>query len=143
MQIRLMDAADYDKIHVLWQTTAGMGLRSLDDSREGIERFLKRNPTTSFVAVDDGQIVGTILCGHDGRRGFLYHTTVASPYRGRGVGRALVKNALDALHTEGIHKAALVTYQTNDAGNAFWTTLGWHERTDLCYRDFVLTQENR
>ena len=86
MQIRLMTIKDYEAVHDLWMTIKGFAIRSVDDSREGVERFLKRNPTTSVVAEKDGKIVGAILCGHDGRRGCLYHVCVDPDYRGKKIG---------------------------------------------------------
>lgn len=74
--IRRMNAADYDAVYALWLSTSGMGLNAEDDSREGIESYLRRNPTTCFVAETAKEIVGVILAGHDGRRGFIHHTAV-------------------------------------------------------------------
>ena len=85
--IRTMTIEDYEQVHDLWMKIHGFGIRSVDDSKEGVERFLKRNPTTSVVAVEDDKIVGAILCGHDGRRGCLYHVCVDEAYRMRGIGR--------------------------------------------------------
>ena len=102
-----MKPEEYDGIYQLWRSCSGMGLNDLDDSREGMEAFLKRNPTTCFSAWEDGKIVGSILCGHDGRRGYLYHTAVLPDYRGRGIGTELVQAALKGLEEAGIHKAAL------------------------------------
>ncbi|MHB1152391.1 MAG: GNAT family N-acetyltransferase [Eubacteriales bacterium] len=143
MNIRLMTLPDYEAVYSLWTNTAGMGMRSLDDSLSGIAKFLKRNPTTNFVAEIDGEIVGVILCGHDGRRGYIYHTAVNENFRKRGIGKALVETALFALKNEGIHKVALVAFQTNDLGNAFWKALGFTERKDLVYRNFSLNDENQ
>lgn len=142
MNIRLMTLPDYEAVYTLWSDTAGMGMRSLDDSLSGIAKFLKRNPATSFVAEIDGKIVGVILCGHDGRRGYIYHTAVNENCRKRGIGKALVETALYALRNEGINKVALVAFQTNDLGNAFWNVLGFIERKDLVYRNFSLNDEN-
>ena len=97
MKIRVMTASDYEAVKALWMTIKGFGIRSIDDSREGVERFLRRNPTTSVVAEVDGKIVGAILCGHDGRRGFIHHTAVLPLYRNQGIGRELVDHAMDAL----------------------------------------------
>lgn len=133
--IRLMSAGDYEPVYALWLRTPGMGLNTTDDSREGIEAYLRRNPTTCFVAMQDGRIVGVILSGHDGRRGFIYHTAVLPDYRGRGIGRALVEHAMAALEREGIHKVALVAFRENGIGNAFWEKMGFTERTDLTYRN--------
>ena len=96
MNIRVMEAKDYDGVKCLWMTIKGFGIRSLDDSREGVERFLKRNPTTSVVAEEDGKIVGAILCGHDGRRGCLYHVCVEKDYRMQGIGKSMVVFCMEA-----------------------------------------------
>ena len=136
MKTMCMTAADYGEVYALWTRTKGMGLRDGDDDREGVERFLARNPGCSFVArEDDGRLIGSILCGHDGRRGHIYHTAVAEEARGRGVGRLLVNCALEALHREGIRKAKLVAFAENEMGNGFWEKMGFHAREDLIYRD--------
>lgn len=135
MTIRLMTPADYQAVYALWLATPGMGLNTTDDSREGIEKYLRRNPSTCFVADDGGRIVGVIMAGHDGRRGFIHHTAVLPEYRGQGLGRRLVDNALAALEAEGIHKAALVVFEHNQLGNGFWEKLGFTSREDLVYRN--------
>jgi ribosomal protein S18 acetylase RimI-like enzyme len=142
MDIRPMTIADYPAVHRLWSGTAGVGMRSLDDSKAGIARFLARNPTTSFVAVENGRVVGAILAGHDGRRGYLYHATVHADRRGRGIGKALVEAVCRALRDEGIHKAGLVVFRANADGQAFWRALGWEERRDLAYYNLSLNDEN-
>lgn len=141
--IRAMIPGDYDDAYALWLSCTGMGLNDLDDSRDGIEKFLRRNPTTCFVAWEDGKIVGTILCGQDGRRGFIYHTAVSPDCRGRGIGTQLVQAALDALKEAGIHKAALVVFSGNHAGNAFWEHRGFIVREDLTYRNLALREIKR
>jgi ribosomal protein S18 acetylase RimI-like enzyme len=133
--IRQMTAGDYDGVHALWLATPGMGLNTSDDSREGIEKYLRRNPNTCFVAEGGGAVAGVILCGHDGRRGYIHHTAVTLPERGRGLGRSLVEKALGALRDEGINKAALVCFHDNDGGNAFWEALRFGARRDLVYRN--------
>lgn len=133
--IRTMTIGDYDGVYDLWIHTPGMGLNSTDDSREGIEKYLKRNPTTSFVAEDGGKIIGVIMAGHDGRRGFIHHTAVHPAYRNQGIGRKLADHAMDALEKEGIHKTALVVFRTNETGNGFWENIGFTERNDLVYRN--------
>ena len=138
--VRIMTIEDYDGVYALWTKIRGFGLRSVDDSREGVERFLKRNPTTSVVAVEDGKVVGSILCGHDGRRGCLYHVCVDEDYRRRGIGRAMVGMAMEALKKEEISKVSLIAFTKNDVGNAFWNTIGWTRRLDLNYYDFVLNE---
>jgi ribosomal protein S18 acetylase RimI-like enzyme len=137
-----MTIADYDKVYSLWTGTAGMGLRSLDDSPAGIEKFLRRNPSTCFVAEEEGILAGVILCGHDGRRGYIYHAAVAPQFRRRGVGKLLVDAALTALKEEGILKAALVAFETNALGNAFWESMGFEKREDLVYRNKSLSDAN-
>ena len=130
------------QIYALWKKIKGFGIRSIDDSKIGVERFLKRNPTTSVVAVEDGKIVGSILCGHDGRRGCLYHVCVDEAYRRRGIGKAMVVQAMHALRDEKINKVSLIAFTKNDIGNAFWNTIGWTERKDLNYYDFTLNEKN-
>lgn len=134
---------DYPAVYALWMSCAGMGLNNLDDSREGIARYLARNPDTCFVAEEDGQIAGVILSGHDGRRGFIHHTAVLEAYRGRGIGSALVRSALSALHACGIHKVALVVFSRNRQGNAFWEKQGFTAREDLIYRNCALDAMER
>lgn len=95
-----------------------------------------------MVAVEDGKVVGSILCGHDGRRGCLYHVCVHEDYRRRGIGKAMVVRAMEALKAEQISKVSLIAFTKNDIGNAFWNTIGWTERLDLNYYDFVLNTEN-
>ena len=133
---------DYEQVHDLWMKIHGFGIRSVDDSKEGVERFLKRNPTTSVVAVEDDKIVGAILCGHDGRRGCLYHVCVDEAYRMRGIGKAMVVFAMEALKTEGINNVSLIAFTKNDIGNAFWKEIGWKKREDLNYYDFILNEAN-
>lgn len=140
MTIRLMTTRDYDQLRALWLSTPGMGLNDLDDSREGITKYIARNPNTSFVAEDDGIITGAIMCGHDGRRGYIHHTCVRADRQGQGIGRVLVEAALDALKSEGIHKVALVVFDRNEKGNAFWEKLGFTTREDLVYRNKALAE---
>lgn len=142
-QIRCMTMADYDAVYDLWLHTPGMGLNTLDDSREGIAQYLLRNPATCFVAEAQGRLVGVIMAGHDGRRGWIYHTAVLPAYRHQGIGRRLTERALAALAAEGISKVALVAFAHNQAGNAFWETLGFSERTDLVYRNKSLREAQR
>lgn len=142
MEILEMKISNYEEVFKLWTSTAGMGMRNLDDSKEGISKFLKRNPTTNFIAVDNGKIVGVILCGHDGRRAYIYHTAVYKEYRGKGIGKRLVDKVMDALKHEGINKAALVVFNSNEIGNAFWSSIGWEKREDLNYYNLSLNNEN-
>ena len=140
--IRVMTADDYDDVHALWMKIHGFGIRSIDDSRAGIARFLKRNPKTSVVAIEDGKIVGSILCGHDGRRGCFYHECVDEEYRMRGIGKGMVVKAMEALKEEEINKVSLIAFTRNDVGNAFWKQIGWTKREDLNYYEFTLNEEN-
>lgn len=143
MNIRVMKIEDYDAVYDLWIHTPGMGLNNLDDSREGIAKYLRRNPATCFVAEEDGRIAGVILAGHDGRRGFINHTCVRTEYRKRGIGKQLVERAMDALEAEGIHKTALVVFGRNETGNAFWEKLGFTAREDLVYRNKTIHEMER
>ena len=140
--VRIMTIEDYEGVYALWKKIKGFGIRSIDDSKEGVARFLKRNPTTSVVAEKDGRIVGSILCGHDGRRGCLYHVCVDEDYRRHGIGKRMVVLAMKALKEEKINKVSLIAFTENDIGNAFWNTIGWTERLDLNYYDFTLNEEN-
>jgi len=141
--LRKMTIADYDEVYDLWLSCRGMGLNDLDDSREGIARYLARNPDTCFVWEEEGEIIGAILSGHDGRRGMIHHTAVHPDRRRRGIGAKLVEAALDALKKEGIHKVMLVAFSRNGSGNAFWEKMGFTLRTDLSYRNRTLTQMTR
>lgn len=141
--IRAMTPEDYEGLRALWMTIRGFGIRSLDDSREGVERFLTRNPGISVVAVsEEGVIVGGILCGHDGRRGCLYHVCVREDCRRLGIGKAMVVFCMNALGAEGINKVSLIAFTRNDIGNAFWRQIGWTRREDLNYYDFTLNEAN-
>ncbi len=137
-----MTIEDYESVHELWMTIKGFAIRSIDDSKEGVERFIRRNPSTSVVAEEDGKIVGAILCGHDGRRGCLYHVCVHPEHRLRGIGKAMVVHCMNALRDENISKVSLIAFTKNDIGNAFWKQIGWTKREDLNYYDFVLNEHN-
>lgn len=140
--VRTMTIEDYPGVRALWMTIKGFAIRSIDDSGGGVARFLRRNPTTSVVAEEDGEIVGAILCGHDGRRGCLYHVCVREDKRMNGIGKAMVVHCMEALKKEQISKVSLIAFTVNDIGNAFWRCIGWTKREDLNYYDFVLNTEN-
>lgn len=140
---RVMTMDDYDAVYQLWRNTPGMGLNTTDDSREGIAAYLKRNPSTCFVAVEGDRVVGVILSGHDGRRGFIHHTAVSGERQKNGIGSALVERAMQALEQEGIHKVALVVFSRNEKGNAFWEKRGFTRRDDLVYRNRSITELTR
>lgn len=140
--VRPMTIEDYDSVYALWKTINGFAIRSIDDSREGVEIFIRRNPTTSVVAVLDGEVVGAILCGHDGRRGCFYHVCVHEKYRRHGIGKAMVVYCMESLKAEKINKVSLIAFTKNDIGNAFWKGISWTKRDDLFYYDFSLNDEN-
>ncbi|MCI9447032.1 MAG: GNAT family N-acetyltransferase [Lachnospiraceae bacterium] len=142
VSVRAMTEEDYEEVYRLWRTIKGFGIRSMDDSREGIERFLRRNPTTSMVAEAEGEIVGAILCGHDGRRGCFYHVCVREDYRQQGIGKSMAVSAMRALQEEHINKVCLIAFKKNEVGNSFWKRVGWTFREDLNYYDFVLNDAN-
>ena len=143
MNIRIMTIEDYDKVYALWMSCAGMALNNIDDSPDGIAKYHRRNPNTCFVAEENDSIIGVILTGHDGRRGFIHHTAVSPEERGRGIGRMLVERALEALRNEGIIKVALVCFERNEVGNGFWEKMGFTSREDLVYRNKALTEITR
>jgi len=130
MGIRKIHIDDYDEIYALWSRMPGMGLSDAD-SWQNIKRFLIHNKDMSFCYEEDDKIIGTILCGHDGRRGYIYHVTVDMEYRGRGIGRALVEKSLKQLKTEGIDKCHLFVFADNVIGNDFWRSSGWTRREDI------------
>lgn len=140
--VREMTMEDYDQVYRLWTEIKGFGIRSIDDSREGVARFLKRNPTSSVVAVQNGRIVGNLLCGHDGRTGCFYHVCVEPSYRKHGIGYRMVRSAIQALQQEGVSKISLVAFKSNDIGNAFWKGIGWTNREDFNSYEFILNEEN-
>ena len=118
-------------------------MRSLDDSREGISRFLSRNPNTSFAAYENGKLVGAILSGHDGRRGYIYHTVALPEYRSRGIASDLVNKAVEALQNGGITRVCLNVMETNELGKKFWSSRGWEKKDFLgFYSKAISDKEN-
>lgn len=140
INIELMSINHYDEIYNLWINTNGMGLNNVDDSYDGIKKFIDRNPDTNFIAKVDGRIVGTIMCGHDGRRGHIYHTSVDINYRNNGIGKLLVDNAVNGLANQGITKVSLVVFKHNESGNIFWEKSGFTERPDLIFRNKIIKE---
>ena len=126
---------DYKEAYALWLSCDGVGLNGIDDSESGITKFLLRNPNTCFVAKMNEKIVGVILAGQDGRRGYIYHLAVAKECRGKGIAKELVTCAMESLENLGIKKAALVVFSNNEGGNQFWEKLGFTSREDLIYRN--------
>lgn len=137
--IKGMTIEDYPCLYDLWRATPNMGLRSLDDSEKGIGRFLRRNPDTSFVAYEDDRLVGAVLCGQDGRRGYIYHTVVLPEYRGRGIGSSLVEAAVKALKAQDITRVCLNVMETNEQGKAFWENRGWEKKEFLGFYSRSIT----
>lgn len=135
-----MTIADYEKVYALWMSCKNMGFNNIDDSKEGIERFLKRNPNTSFVAIENDELVGIILGGHDGRRGYIYHMSVAENHRKKGIASSLLEKCLAVFKEEKISKVALLVFKYNEAGNAFWQKHGFILREDINYRNKELTE---
>ena len=140
MNIRLMTIDDYEKVYSLWMSCKGVGLNNLEDSKEGIERFLCRNPDTCFVAEIDNVIIGAILTGNDGKLGYIYHTTVNPKYWRQGIGKKLVETSIDVLKKIGISRVGLVVFNKNEIGNAFWEKMGFTMRNDLLYRNKELAE---
>lgn len=142
VRIQPMTVEDYDDVRALWMTIRGFGIRALDDGPADIRRFILRNPTTSVVARIGSRIVGSILCGSDGRQGALYHVCVAREFRRRGIGTKMVGYCMQQLKLMGINKVSLIAFTANDAGNAFWKQIGWTRKTDVNYYELILNQEN-
>lgn len=128
--IRRFEAKDHEAAMDLWKRTPGVGLSSSDE-KQAIECFLTRNPGLSFVAEDEGMIVGTILCGHDGRRGLIHHLVTSATFRRRGLGRLLLRAGLQALRAGGIEKCHLLVFQSNEPGLAFWRSVSATERKEM------------
>lgn len=146
---RLVTIDDYDGIFALWNSTeqSRCALNPVDDSHEGIARYLRRNPNTCFLALskdgsgDAPEIAGVILTGHDGRRGIIHHMCVHPSYRRMGIASLLVQKAEEALKAEGISKIFGLVFKDNDEANAFWENNGYTLRTNLNYRNKSLNSE--
>lgn len=130
VEISSFTMADYDEVFALWQSTPGVGLSDAD-SREKIASYLARNPGLSFVARADGLLAGAVLCGTDGRRGYLHHLAVAAQFRRQGIGETLVDCCLRGLKDLDCLKCHIFVYDGNIEGRAFWERVGWKLRTDL------------
>lgn len=132
----------YDDVFALWQEAEGVGLHDDCDSREGIRSYLERNPSMSFVATADGKVVGAVLAGHDGRRGYVHHLAVHPGYRRQGIGRRLVQTCLGALAEAGIRKSHIFIFRDNSDGIAFWKSVGWTPRSDISVISRSIEQED-
>ncbi|MBQ6382118.1 MAG: GNAT family N-acetyltransferase [Clostridia bacterium] len=141
--VRPVTIEDYDSIYALWNSTeqSRRALNPVDDSREGIERYLRRNPNTCLAAVSDDRVIGIILTGHDGRRGIIHHLCVHPDYRRMGIAAHLVALAEDALKREGIQKIFGLVFKDNEVANAFWEQQGYSLRTNLNYRNKSLNED--
>jgi ribosomal protein S18 acetylase RimI-like enzyme len=130
MQIAEMTIEHYDAIMALMKRTSGIVIRKVD-SRENVERYLKRNPSLSYVAWEGENMVGCVMCGHDGRRGYLHHLAVEPTFRGQGIAHQLITKCLDKLEAEGIFKTHIDVLTTNGVANNYWAKRGWQRRTDI------------
>jgi ribosomal protein S18 acetylase RimI-like enzyme len=131
-----MSAGDFDDVIALMRQTPGITVRGAD-SKEGVARYLARNPGLSFVVEVDGEVIGCVMSGHDGRRGYLQHLIVSPAYRSEGIGTRLVNLVLDKLQAEGILKSHVDVLAANDAAIEFWEKLGWQRRTDIFRYSFI------
>jgi ribosomal protein S18 acetylase RimI-like enzyme len=131
IKVRPMNGRDFTRVMALWRALPGIGLDGVSDSKAGIAQFLKRNPGLSLVACDKAAVVGAVLCGHDGRRGYLHHLAVALTHRKLGIGKALVERCLRSLEKQRIPKCNIFLFRSNASGRAFWKHNGWSVRNDL------------
>jgi N-acetylglutamate synthase len=136
-----MTAADFGKVLRLWQNTEGVGLNE-SDTETNLASYLERNPRMSFIARHNSEIIGAVLCGHDGRRGYLHHLAVAKEHRKQGIGKGLVNACLARLESLGITKCNIFLYANNADGEAFWRHNGWMQRSDLCVLQKVLADNS-
>jgi N-acetylglutamate synthase len=130
VEIRIMDADDYSGALNLWQSLPGLGLSSAD-KQEAITHFLEKNPKTCFVAREKNTIIGTVLGGNDGRRGYIYHLAIHKVYQRLGLGRQLTEKCLNALKSQGLQKCHIFVINCNLEGLRFWEKLGWLLRKDI------------
>jgi ribosomal protein S18 acetylase RimI-like enzyme len=131
-----MQTEDYDELLGLWQACEGLSIRDAD-SRVGVERYLARNPGLSHVAERCGSIVGSIMAGHDGKRGYIQHLAVAETARRQGVASRLVALCVDALKKEGIEKSHVHVLRVNESGRAYWSRRGWRQRSEVVMYSFI------
>lgn len=140
--IRVMKPEDYEAVYELWCSIKGLGIRSIDDSKDNITKFINRNPSTSFVAEYENAVIGTLMCGHDGRRACFYHVCVSENFRKKGIATKMAEAALNALKKEGINKVNLMAFENNVMGNRFWHDLGWKVRDDVNLYEYNLNEDN-
>ncbi len=128
--IREMDISDYQSVMLLWAETENLSLRDAD-SRENIQAYLERNKGLSFVAISGTTLVGSVLVGTDGRRGYLQHLAVSEVCRGQGIGKKLIHEATEALAAIGISKTHLFVLNENQTAQSFYEKLGWFPRDEV------------
>ena len=143
IKIRKMKITDYEEVYKLWNSIKHFAIRQIDDSKEGIIKFLNRNKLTCVVAIFNKKIVGSILCGHDGREATFYHVCVDKYMRNKGIATLMVKYIIPKLEKEGINKIKLVAFKNNKLGNQFWNYLGFDKRKDINIYEKVLNNKNR
>ncbi len=131
MEITELTIKNYEEVLTLWESSSGVGLDSDTDTKERIWIYLNRNPGLNFAAFEKGKVIGAVLCGQDGRRGYLHHLAVAEAYRNKGIGTALVDKVISKLRMLGIRKCNIFVFADNLAGQEFWKKNGWVERTNL------------
>ena len=141
-KIRTMVSSDYDEVYELWYSIKSFAIRQIDDSRDGIVKFLKRNKTTCVVAVCDGKIIGSILCGHDGREACFYHVCVREDMRNHGVATHMVNYIIDKLNKLNINKIRLVAFKNNKLGNKFWKDIGFVQNKNINIYEKILNENN-
>lgn len=142
MQLRVMNINDYDSVMALWRSIEGFYIRNIDDSFEGMRKFLLRNPTTNTVAVLDDRIIGSVLCGYDGRCAYFYHVCVHKDHRHKSIGRQMVEYSIQSLKNEGATHINLIAFKTNEIGNLFWHELGWNVRSNANLYEYILDVNN-
>jgi len=133
---RNMQIDDYETVVDLWRGCEGLSIRDAD-SRAGVERYLARNPGLSFVAEQGTRIVGSLMAGHDGKRGYIQHLAVAGSARRQGIASGLVARCVDALKAAGIEKSHVHVLKHNPDGNAYWSKLGWRQRSEVVMYSFI------
>jgi len=137
LNVRKMTPDDYQEVRAIWELTPGMKLEQAD-SEEGVTRYLSRNPSLSYVAEVGDKIIGTVLCGEDGRRGYLQHLCVIEEFRGQGIGKKLLETAIQQFKLLELHEIRIFVFKDNDLGNKFWGDLGWIIRDDIYVRAYNL-----
>ena len=141
-KIRTMVSSDYDEVYELWYSIKSVEIRQFDVYRDGIVKFFERNNTTCVVAVCDGKIIGSILCGHDGREACFYHVCVREDMRNHGVATHMVNYIIDKLNKLNINKIRLVAFKNNKLGNKFWKDIGFVQNKNINIYEKILNENN-